>query len=265
MMKTEIINNDMPSVKEVCKFLSEYAAELLGCGATCIRIEKNVARMADKWQTKVQMTIMPRHVHLTVWNMDGQHSYSTIECVRHRNISFDVNSRLSRLSWAVADGRTGFTEAVEELKRQTEVKPYNEWLVLLLVSLANASFCRLFGGDITAMLIVFVCTLFGYRLKQVLLAYKTDVRFVFLCAAFFSSVIGTAGYLPGIPTHTPSIALGTSVLYLIPGIPYINSVNDLIDGHYIMAFCRLADAAILTGCLSIGFCGGQILMGIEWF
>ncbi|MCD8237672.1 MAG: threonine/serine exporter family protein [Prevotellaceae bacterium] len=265
MTKTETVNDDMPSVKEVCKFLSEYAAELLGCGATCIRIEKNVTRMAEKWQTKVQMTIMPRHIHLTVWNMDGQHSYSTIECVRHRSISFEVNSLLSRLSWAVADGRTGFAEAVKELERMAEVKPYNEWLVLLLVSLANASFCRLFGGDIAAMLIVFVCTLSGYRLKQVLLSYKADVRFVFLCAAFFSSVIGAAGYLPGISTHTPNIALGTSVLYLIPGIPYINSVNDLIDGHYIMSFCRFADAAILTGCLSIGFCMGMILMGIEWF
>ncbi|MCM1346672.1 MAG: threonine/serine exporter family protein [Bacteroides sp.] len=262
---TELTDSTAPSVKAVCKFLSEYAAALLGCGATCIRIEKNVARMADKWHTQVQMTIMPRHIHITVWTKDKLHSYSAIECVRNRTISFEINSRLSRLSWAVADGRCDFSGAVNELDSCAKTRPYNEWLVLGLVSLANASFCRLFGGDVAAMLIVCVCTLFGYRLKQVLLSCKTDVRVVFLCSAFFSSLIGTAGYVPGFHTDTPDIALATSVLYLIPGIPYINSVHDLIDGHYIMAFCRLADAAILTGCLSVGFCGGLILMGIEWF
>ena len=90
-----------------------------------------------------------------------------------------------------------------------------------------------------------------------------DTRFVFFCCAFFSSVIGAAGYV----FHwsgTPEIALGTSVLYLIPGIPYINSVSDLLDGHYISSFSRFMNALVLTACLSAGLCGGLLLMNINW-
>ena len=77
------------------------------------------------------------------------------------------------------------------------------------------------------------------------------------------SVIGAAGYV----FHwgdTPEIALATSVLYLIPGIPYINSVSDLLDGHYISSFGRFMNALVLTACLSAGLCGGLLLMNINW-
>lgn len=113
------------------------------------------------------------------------------------------------------------------------------------------------------MAIVLTGTLAGYKLKQVMLEDRQDVRFVFFCCAFFSSVIGAAGYVFDL-SDTPEIALGTSVLYLIPGIPYINSVSDLLDGHYISSFSRFMNAMVLTACLSAGLCGGLLLMNIKW-
>jgi uncharacterized membrane protein YjjP (DUF1212 family) len=59
--------------------------------------------------------------------------------------------------------------------------------------------------------------------------------------------------------------MATSVLYLVPGIPYINSVSDMLDGHYLCAFGRLMNAVILTCCLSAGLCGGLLLMGLKLF
>ena len=158
-------------------------------------------------------------------------------------------------SWTAAVGRFGSIR---------ETKPTGKREVLILTSLANASFCRLFGGDAVAMLIVFVSTLAGYRLKQVMLEDKRDVRLTFLCASFFSAVLSAGGHIFDIGT-TPEIALGTSVLYLIPGVPYINSVSDLIYKHYLCAFSRFMDAAVLTACLSAGLCAGMLLLGLKWF
>lgn len=253
-----------PSVKEACIFLSEYAAWLLGCGATCIRIEKNVKRMVQAWNLTSEMVILPAHIQMVVWNESHTHSYSNIEKVRHTGISFDINTRLSRLSWRIADGKTSFNEGKELFSKIVTTRPANKWMVLLLASLANASFCRLFGGDFISMLIVFTATLAGYRLKQIMLEDKMDIRLTFFCCAFFSSVIGAAGYVFSIGT-TPELALGTSVLYLIPGIPYINSVSDLLDGHYVSSYSRFMNAAVLTASLSAGLCGGMLLMNIKWF
>lgn len=257
-------SDSLPNVKEACIFLSDYAAWLMGCGATCIRVEKNVHRMACRWNMAVEMILMPNHVHLSLWDANHEHSYHTMERIRPVGISFHLNSLLSELSWAVADRKVDFEEAKASMQRLITTKPEHPMRVWILASLANLSFCRLFGGDGVSMLIVLMATLVGYRIKQVMLQDGFDVRLVFFCSAFFSSVIGSAGYVFGLG-ETPELALGTSVLYLIPGIPYINSVSDLLDGHYLSAFSRFMHAAVLTACLSAGLCGGLLLMGLEWF
>lgn len=254
-----------PGVKDVCIFLSAYAAWLLGSAATCIRIEKNVKRMAEAWQTSVDMVIMPSHVQMVVWDRAHEHSYSNTECIRHTGISFHINTRLSKLSWEVTDRRISFEEAQTQFIDIQHTPVENQRFVLIMASLANASFCRLFDGDIPSMIIVFIATLAGYRLKQLLLGrWHVDVRCVFFLCAFFSAVIGAAGHVFGIG-ETPQTALATSVLYLIPGIPYINSVSDLLDGHYLSAYARFMNAAVLTACLSAGLCGGLLLMNLNWF
>ena len=266
-LKEENYTSALPqeaSLKDLCLFLSDYAAWLLGCGATCIRIEKNVHRMCAPLGVRAEINIMPTHIHLSVWNNDLTDSYSNIRKIRKTGISFNINTQLSKLSWEIADGKIKYAEAVKKFIEITKTRPANKWWVLIMASFANASFCRLFGGDLISMLIVFMATICGYRLKQIMLEEKADVRLVFFCCGFISSIIGSAGHLFGWGA-TPEIALGTSVLYLIPGIPYINSVSDMLDGHYLCAINRFIDAAVLTTCLSAGLCGGLLMMDLNWF
>lgn len=252
------------SLKEVCLFLSDYAAWLLGSGATCIRLERNVARMADALGCEAVMTILPRHIHLSVCPPDHSDSYTYITATRSTAISFDINTRLSELSWALADGKISFAEAKSQFAEIIRTPPADRHLVLLLASLANASFCRLFGGDWQAVAVVFCSTLAGYYLKQVLCEHKVDLRLVFIVCAFVSSVLGASDALFHLGT-TPEIAIGTSVLYLVPGIPFLNSFSDMLAGHYICSFCRFTHAVILTCCLSIGLCGGLLMMNMGMF
>lgn len=251
-------------VESVAVFLADYASWMLGSGATCIRIEKNVRRMADAFGMSVDITTMPLHVNVSVWCEGGAETAVVVRHIQKTGINFDINARLSRLSWEVADGKCGFESAVGQLRNIATIRPTGKNEVLLLTSCANAAFCRLFGGDAVAMLIVFVSTLIGFRLKQIMLEDGFDVRLTFLCASFFSATISAAGHVFGIGS-TPEIALGTSVLYLIPGVPYINAVSDMIYCHYLCAFSRFMDALILTVCLSVGLCAGMFLLGLEWF
>lgn len=213
---------------------------------------------------KSAMNVLPTCVELTVWDRNHEHSYSNIEHIRKTGTSFDINTRLSVLSWELYDGMVTFEEAREKLVAISHTKPANKLAVLILASLANASFCRLFGGDWISMAIVLVATAVGFKVKQMMAEDSVDIRFIFICSSFISSVIGAAGYVFNIGS-TPDIALGTSVLYLVPGIPYLNSMSDLLDGHYISFANRLLDAAVLTACLSAGLCGGFLVMNLRWF
>lgn len=177
-------------------FLGEYAAWLLGCGATCIRIEKNINRMARAFGVDAGVAIMPRHIEIYARSPHGDLALPVvIRQAPHCGLNFTVNTRLSRLSWEVADGKIGYDEAVSRFAEITAAPPTPRNEVLLLASMANASFCRLFGGDLTAVLVVFVATLAGFKLKQMMMADRRDIRLVFLCCAFFSAAICAGAHI----------------------------------------------------------------------
>lgn len=249
---------------EVCQFLADYAGRLLGCGATCIRIEKNLGRMAAVWNKKVSLTIMPRHVHLTLMDTDGENAVTVISSTAKGSISYELNTELSRLSWQIADHGLDFLSASGLYQKAIQVKPASRWWVLIAVTCANASFCRLFNGDAIAMAVVAFATLAGYYIKQVLMAHQADTRVIWMVCALLSSVLGATDGLFSLGS-TPQVAMGTSVLYLVPGIPFINAFSDLVYGHYICSFSRFVDATVLTACLSLGLCGGMALMRVGMF
>lgn len=220
--------------------------------------------MAAAYGYNVELSIMPRHVHISVLNKDSNESVTAISSVSSTGISFNINTRLSELSWEVADGKIDFKQAKDKFKTIITGDYQNKWMVLILVTLANASFCRLFGGDWAAMAITGAATLAGYYIKQVLTETKTDNRLIVLICSFISSILGASGILFSIGS-TPDIALATGVLYLIPGIPFLNSFSDMLYRHYICAFSRFMDALVLTCCLSLGLCAGMLLMHTGMF
>ncbi len=253
-----------PSLSALLGFLSRYSARLLGAGATSIRLEKNVGRIAAAYGKVVDISIMPRHVHIALREPGAVESVSSIATVGHGPISFNINASLSQLSWAIADGKVSFEEAEREYRRIISSDHQSRLFVTLVAAAANASFCRLFGGDFIAMGIVAMATLAGYYLKILLLERHTDLRVVVMVCAFVSTVLGATDSLFALGT-TPDIAVGTSVLYLVPGIPFLNSFSDMLYRHYLCAISRFIDAVVITSCISLGLCGGLFLMNLGMF
>ncbi|MDE6297587.1 MAG: threonine/serine exporter family protein, partial [Muribaculaceae bacterium] len=249
---------------EMCAFLANYSSALFTAGSTCIRLEKNITRIAEAYGMTVEFTILPRHIHLTVRDCDYHDVVTAITSIGEGPISFEVNTILSKLSWQIADGKIGFTEARETLNRLLKVPHKDLFNLPLIVSCANASFCALFGGDWVAMCVVFVATFVGYVLKIMLAKKSVDYRLTVILCSFVSAVLATGDGLFGLGS-TPDIAVATSVLYLVPGIPFINSFSDMLDRHYICAFGRLMNAVVLTFCLSFGWAVAMLMMGVKLF
>lgn len=252
----------LPDVRRTCLFLSEYAVELFGSGSTCIRLDNNIRRMAASLGMNVEFSILPRHIHITVTR--GEEAYTAVVGIRNLPISFSRITDLSRLSWELADHKIDFEEARLLLPRICNCHTIRPLTLNLLVSLAGAAFCRLFNGDLTAMAFVFIATFVGFFLKVFLIRREWDVRIVVLISSFISALIASLDGMFGLGA-TPGITIGTSVLYLVPGIPFINSFCDLLDGHYLCAFGRALNAGILLCCLSMGLFLAMTIMHVGMF
>ena len=125
------------------QFISEYATLLLRSGATCARLEKNVQRIATAWGFNIEMAIMPRHIHITINYIDG-HSSTLIKGLEKTHISFDIVTKLSKLSWEIADNSKDIPFAVKSLKEIEKTKPANRWWVLILCVSCQCFFLQTF-------------------------------------------------------------------------------------------------------------------------
>lgn len=249
-------------LKEVSKFLSDYSTTLMAVGVQTSRIVKNTSRIARVFGFDCDMTIFQKTIIMTLRDADNSHSYSTVNKIKSMGLNFAMNSSLSTLSWEAHDECL----SLDELKKRYHeiiTKPReSRWLVLILVAIANAAFCRLFHGDLVSMGIVFVATLFGFFIRQELMEKHWNHLAVFIISAFAASMVASTGYLLQWG-ETPSVALGTSVLYLIPGVPLINSIMDIIDGHVLAGTSRFINACILIICIAIGLSMTLLITGIS--
>ena len=258
-------------LKNIAKFFCDYACTLLCSGATTMRIQRKIKQMAEAWDIEVIFTIMPANVLFTLWDKNREHSYTCISPLAHAGINFDTITRLSRLSDQVFTEDVSLDEANAQLQEIKKIPRLSNWIVLLLAAAANAAFCRLFKGDWPAIGIVFVATLCGFFVKQRLQAWKIDYRAVTVVSGVVAAVVSCIGLVDfshyGFEnftlTETPVIALSTSVLYLVPGVPFCNFVNDLIYGHYLSAWSRFVHAMMITVSLSLGLVIALLLFDIR--
>ena len=60
-------------IKNVCKFIEEYATAMLSAGATTSRIEHCVERISKRYDIISDLSLLPSRILLTVW--DTSHAY----------------------------------------------------------------------------------------------------------------------------------------------------------------------------------------------
>jgi uncharacterized membrane protein YjjP (DUF1212 family) len=231
------------------KFVARYAAHLMGCGIHTSRVIRNTKRLGDALNFDVNISVFQKSIILTIQKNETQQIFSEVVEIPALRISFEHNSELSALSWEAVDRKLTFEEIKEKFERIVSAPRMNRWLVLLLVGLANASFCRLFGGDWLSMLIVCIATFAGFYVRMFMQDRKINHYIIFIVSAFIASMISSVALLFD---TTSEIALATSVLYLIPGVPLIHGVIDILEGHTLTGISRLTNALLLIICIAIG-------------
>ena len=237
-------------LSEIADFIARYLSYMLGAGVHTSRVVRNSKRIGGALGVDVSVHTSQKTATLTVSGKDnGLHDTRVVD-IPPFPISFEWNADLSALSWAAHDEEMSLDAIRHKFDELVSKPKMNPIFVLFMASLANASFCRLFGGDIWAMLITFTATMVGFFTRQHLTRKKVNHYIVFIASAFVASICASTALALGI--DTAEIALATSVLYLVPGVPLINGVIDITDGHIQIGISRLVNAFLLIICIAIG-------------
>ena len=115
-------------------------------------------------------------------------------------------------------------------------------------------------SDLSAMGLVWIATLAGFFIRQELTKLQLNHMVIFIICSFIASLTAALGVFCNLGT-TQDIALGTSVLFLIPGVPLINSILDILEGHVLVGLSRTINATILIICIALGLSMTLLILG----
>ena len=248
----KIIKVQKPDIQKLTDFLIIYTKTFLASGTYTARVAKCVGRIAEVYGYEININFFLHHITLNVIDMDDNSIQRTYVIPnRHAYVNFRVIFELSALSWAIYDHKYSIDKAQTVFEQIIQQKKHSYVLNLLLISIANSAFCRLFGGDFGAGNLVFFATFLGLILRFVLTKVKIDLRIQYTICSFISSWFVSFGLDQGY-TNTSDVALASSILYLIPGVFFINSVIDILKNYILMGLSRIISVGILVSCIALG-------------
>jgi uncharacterized membrane protein YjjP (DUF1212 family) len=165
------------------------------------------------------------------------------------------------MSWRVVEENWDIKQIKNDLDRLIKLPFYPRWLVLLMIGISGASFCRLFGGGLLEMLISFISTMIGLFVRQETLKMNFNP---YLCV-YFAAI--TASLFSGLSIklslgNSPELAFTASVLFLIPGVPLINMFSDMMDGNLMNGAIRGLNGLIIAFAIALGLLSAMIIYQI---
>lgn len=256
--KTTELEKKEIDLDRLIDFLLDYASFQTSIGVQTSRIVRNSMRVAESFDCNITVMMFQRNVSISLIKYDNNEKKTRkhITGITHHKaapINFRLNAETNALSYYAEKEHPDIETLEQKLKELKSLKPLNRWAMLVLISIANAAFCKIFGGDFIAFFFVFCATMLGYFARQEMQRRHAYAYATVLFSSFISSfTISILLKLPFISTSTPDIALSTSILYLVPGVPFINSVVDFFDGYMLNGWSRLLNALIIILSMTIG-------------
>ena len=242
---------------------------LMESAADTSRIIRNLKRTA----AYLGLPEKDLHIHIS-YNMlmvnlsDVKHSFCKFQrCDRH-GINMDTISAISKLSWRAIKNDYSLDQYEAELDRiQNKPRNYTPWQVAVGAGFACGGFCIQFGCDWPAFFYASIAAILGFRLRAWLNEIGSNGYVNIAFAAFLSTLLAWLSAYISMPiiedhlpaaittiTHsdTPWHPLMACALFIVPGVPLINFVSDMLDNHIGVGINRAINTLLMVAAMSFG-------------
>lgn len=228
---------------------------LVESAADTNRILRNMNRVA------AFLGLPEEHLHIYVqYNMlmvnlsDGEHSFSKFQRCSKHGINMTTISLISKLSWRAIDEDYSIERYAEELEKiRQRPRNYTPLQVAIGTGFACGGFCIQFGCDWTAFFYASFAAAIGMYLRGWLLRRGFNNYMGIAVAAFVSTVIAyLTTWLPASWTSTPLHPLLACALFIVPGVPLINFVDDMLDNYIQVGLTRAINTFLMIVAMSFG-------------
>lgn len=224
---------------------------LLENGAEIYRVEETIDRICGYYGVNSENAfVLSNGIFLTA----GSARESFFAKVQHIPVSgthLNKVAAVNQLSREIVEGRRTIQDAYRILEEIRTMPGKKRWMQTLASGVGSAAFCIFFGGTFGDSLAAFAAGICLY------------LYVLWLSVPHLSKIVGNIGggalvtvvccllYLMGVGENLNFMMIGT-IMPLVPGVAFTNSIRDVADGDYISGSVRMLDALLVFFCIAIG-------------
>lgn len=224
---------------------------LLENGAEIYRVEETIGRICGYYGVNSENAfVLSNGIFLTA----GSARESFFAKVQHIPVSgthLNKVAAVNQLSREIVEGRHTIQDAYRILEEIRTMPGKKRWMQTLASGVGSAAFCIFFGGTFGDSLAAFAAGICLY------------LYVLWLSVPHLSKIVGNIGggalvtvvccllYLMGVGENLNFMMIGT-IMPLVPGVAFTNSIRDVADGDYISGSVRMLDALLVFFCIAIG-------------
>lgn len=245
--------------REVTRLIAQAAQMLLAHGAESTLVG-DISRRIGLASHMDEVEVSLSASSLVVTTLKSGNCITTARRSPDRGINMKVVTQVQRICILMEKGLLDCKLAKSKLA-EINPKRYNRWLVVFMIGLSCASFSRLAGGDWSVFAMTFLASSVGMIVRQEIGHRHFNPFLNFSITAFVTTLISAQAVTFQIGNE-PFIAMASSVLMLVPGVPLINAVADMLKGYVNMGIARFVMASLLTLATAMGIIGAMNIVGV---
>lgn len=247
-------DNQLLSLRKRLDVLLRTGQLLLESSADTNRIRRNMVRAAlFLGFDEDNLHLFIDHNILMVNYSDEAHSFTKFQKRVKNGINFTTIEGISHLTFKAVRKHFSLEQYEEELEAiASKPRNYNQLVTSAGAALACGGFCIQFGCDWIAFLYASLAAFIGFNTRVYFNKLGVNQYFSIAIAAFVSTLVAwLTTYLPAW-TSTPLHPLLACALFIVPGVPLINFVDDMLDNNFRVGMERAINTMLMMVGMAFG-------------
>lgn len=253
------------NVEYVLDFVVSLGSGMLGAGANLERVNDTMTRICISYHLEsISIYSLSSTIMVSARSADGVYASRHI-AVQPASIHLERLNQLNRLSRTVCSETPAPSSLISLLGKVEVAEEYSILKIILGYMIAMTSLCVIFGGTVRDVIAADCITFALFWLIRCLSGRNLNRIVVNTLCMWFSGTLGLLLVRIGIGDQYFSIIITCSMM-MIPGIPLVNSVRNLLCGNEMNGILELLKVLMETVAIVLGLILSIYIFGgmIQW-
>lgn len=253
----------MHDIDYILDFVVHLGREMLECGANLERVNMSIEVICKSYNLReVSIFSLNNSISVSAKNA-GEPAKVRQVAVPINGIHLERLRRLNNLSYQVCHEKPKPEKLEDMLFEALMVPNYSTPILILGYIIAMACLCRMFGGGLKDIIVADLGTVIIFFVSNHLAGKKLNRIITNVVSMFIAGVIALLFVYIGFAKNIYAIII-TNAFYLIPGIPMVNSMRNILCGNEMNGILELLKVILEVLTIVAGLSIAYFLFG-QWY